>query len=177
VTLDSALRADPQRYLRIVNGWIQENPNNHDAYFGRHFAWMKLGEPQRALDDLNKVIELERDRMAFLSRGEVYRYLGEYQKAIDDYNRGEALDPAQWQDDAFGLLFEADTHARLGDEASALACCARLHDDFWTPGMNSTPSGGKADIAEKLRRIAADARKTPLYPHARRRGAIFALLT
>ena len=58
MTLDSALRADPQRYLRIVNGWIQENPNNHDAYFGRHFAWMKLGEPQRALDDLNKVIEL-----------------------------------------------------------------------------------------------------------------------
>jgi hypothetical protein len=56
-------------------------------------------------------------------------------------------------------LFQADAHARLGDEASALAFCARLLDDFWTPGMNSTPSGGKADIAEKLRRIAADARR------------------
>jgi tetratricopeptide (TPR) repeat protein len=65
LALHKLLRADPQRYLRIVNGWIQENPNNHDAYFGRHFAWMKLGEPQRALDDLNKVIELEPDRWHF----------------------------------------------------------------------------------------------------------------
>jgi hypothetical protein len=50
------LRTDPQRYLRIVNEWIAENPRNSHAYFDRHFAWME-GEPQRALDDLNKAIE------------------------------------------------------------------------------------------------------------------------
>ena len=42
------LRTDPQRYLRIVNEWIAENPRNSHAYFDRHFAWMDLGEPQRA---------------------------------------------------------------------------------------------------------------------------------
>jgi len=152
-------RSDPQHYLYVVSEWIRQNPKNSHAFFERHFGWMDLGEPQRALDDLNKVIELEPESAAFLSRGEVYRFLGEYEKAVEDYDRAEAIDPAEWQDNPFGLLYQADAHARLGNEAAALACCARLPDDFWTPGMNSTPSGGKADIAEKLRRIVAEARR------------------
>jgi hypothetical protein len=67
--------------------------------------------------------------------------------------------PAEWRENPFILLYQADAHARLGNEAAALACCARLPDDFWTPGMNNTPSGGKAEIAQKLRQIAADARR------------------
>ncbi len=157
--LHELVRSDPDRYLQIVNGWIAENPANSHAYFDRHFAWMKMGEPGRAIDDLNRVIELNPDQIALLSRGEVYRRLGQYSRALEDFARAEAMDPAQWQDDAFGLLYQADCHARLGDEASALACCVRLHDDFWTPGMNNTPSGGKTEIADRLRRIAADARR------------------
>ena len=62
---------------------------------------MDLGEPQRALDDLNKVIELEPEPVAFIMRGEVYRFLGEYQKAVADYAHAEAMDPAEWQDNGF----------------------------------------------------------------------------
>ncbi len=152
-------RRDPQRYLDIVNKWITADPKNTDAYFSRHFAWIDIGEPQRALEDLNRVIELEPDRMSLLSRGNVYRHLGEYQKALKDYDRGEALDPAAWQADVLGLLYQADTHARLGNEAAALACCARLPDDFWTPGLDGAPSGDKMQITEQLRRIAADAQR------------------
>jgi hypothetical protein len=47
----------------------------------------------------------------------------------------------------------------LRDEASALDCCARLPDNFWTPGLDGAPAGGKAEIADELRRIAADARR------------------
>ena len=160
--LHKLLRSDPQRYLRIVNEWIRDNTRNFNAYFSRHFAWMEIGEPQRALDDLNKVIELESepDPMSFWSRGLVYRHLGEYEKALEDFDRGEAINPKRWEEDiVFGLLYQADTHARLGNEASALAYCARLPDDFWTPGVYGAPGGGKADIADKLRRIAADARR------------------
>jgi tetratricopeptide (TPR) repeat protein len=159
LALHKLLQEDPHTYLRVVNEWLQKNPKNHHAYFERHFAWMKLGEPQRALDDLNKVIELEPEPVAFLSRGEIYRFLGEYKKAAEDYAHAEAIDPVEWRDNPFGLLYQADAHARLGDEATALACCARMPDDFWTPGMNNTPSGRKADIAAKLRDIAADARR------------------
>jgi tetratricopeptide (TPR) repeat protein len=156
------LRSDPQRYLHIVNKWIHQNPENPHAYFDRHFAWMHMGESQRALADLNKTIELERepDPMSLLARGEVYRHLGEYEKALGDFDRGEAMNPTEWEKDiVLGLLYQADCHARLGDEAAALAHCARLPNEFWTPGLGGAPSGNKADIADKLRRIAADARR------------------
>lgn len=157
LAMHEILRSDPQRYLQIVNGWIAQDPRNSSAYFSRHFVWMDIGEPRRALEDLHTVIELEPTPISFLSRGHVYRHLGEYQKALEDYNRGETINPALWEADVMGLLYQADTHARLGDESSALAYCARLPDDFWTPGLGGAPSGGKTDIADKLRRIAADA--------------------
>ena len=157
LSLHKLLRSDPQRYLEIVNEWICENPRNSNAYFDRHLAWMHLGEPRRALGDMDKAIELDPKPVDFLSRGDVYRHLGEYEKAIEDYDRGEAMDPVQWEEDAFGLLHQADCHARLGDEAKALAHCARLPDDFWTPGMQGAPAGDKARIADELRRMSTEA--------------------
>jgi tetratricopeptide (TPR) repeat protein len=162
LALHKLRRSDPQRYLEIVDGWLRKNPNDSHAYFGRHVAWMNIGEPGRALEDLNKVIELDPEPVAFRSRGEVYRHIGEYEKALQDFDRGEAIDRRQWEEDAFGLLYQADTHARLGNEDAALACCARLPSGFWTPGVNGAPGGGKAEIADKLRRIAADARRKPV---------------
>jgi tetratricopeptide (TPR) repeat protein len=98
--------------------------------------------------------------MAFMARGEVHRHLGEYEMALDDFNRGEAIDPEEWEKDiVFGLLYQADCHGRLGNEEAALACCERLRDDFWTPGLNGAPGGGKAEIAAKLRSMAAEARR------------------
>lgn len=165
MVLHKLLRSDPQSYLRIVNNWIDENPTNSHAYFDRHFAWMQMGEPRRALEDLNKVIEIDRDSdpMSFLSRGEVHRHLGEYEKALEDFNRGEVMNPKQWEEDiVFGLLYQADCHARLGNESAALSCCARLPEDFWTPGLGGAPAGNKTDIADKLHRIASDARRKQL---------------
>ena len=104
------------------------------------------------------VIQLDPKPVAFWSRGEVYRHIGEYETALEDLDRAEAINPAQWTEDAFGLLVQADCHARLGNEAAALACCARLHDDFWTGSVDGTPGGSKAEIADTLRRMAADAR-------------------
>jgi len=156
------LRSDTRSYLRIVNAWIDENPKNSNAYFERHFAWMNMGEHQRALNDLDKVIELDHNAhpIVFMTRGEVYRCLGQYEAALHDFDRGEAIDPDQWENDiVFGLLFQADSHAHLGNEAAALACCARLPDDFWTPGIADAPRGNKAEVASELRRIAVDARR------------------
>jgi tetratricopeptide (TPR) repeat protein len=160
LALHKILRSDPQRYLRIVSEWIQENPENSHAYFSRYLGLMKIGEPRLALEDLNKVIKLKPDLLAFMSRGEVYRHLGEYERALEDFARGEAIDPRQWKEDVvFGLLYQADTYARLGNEEAALGCCARLPDDFWTPGIHGAPGGAKAEIADQLRRIAAEARR------------------
>jgi len=160
--LHNILRSDPQRYLGITNQWIRDTPDSPHPYYSRHLAWLKLGRPRQALEDLNTGIELENepDALSFLSRGQVYRQLGEHGKALEDFDRGEALDPKKWQHDiVFGLLFQADAHARLGNEAAALSCCARLPDDFWTPGIEGAPGGEKAQIASELRRLAGEARR------------------
>lgn len=161
LAMHEIFRSDPQRYLRIVNRWIAENPKDSDAYFSRHHAWMRIGEPGRALEDLDKGIQLEQkpQPLSFFARAQVYRHVGEYEKAIEDFERGESIDPELWEQDAIPLLYQADTHARLGNEDAALACCARLPDCFWTPGVNGAPGGGKTEIAEALRRIASEARK------------------
>jgi hypothetical protein len=85
--------------------------------------------------------------------------MGEHEKAIADFASAEAVDPAQWGEDSMGLLYQADSHAQLGNEAAALSCCARLPDDFWTPGPNDAPPGNKAEIANELRRRASAARR------------------
>jgi tetratricopeptide (TPR) repeat protein len=119
---------------------------------------MSVGEPRRALEDLNKAIELEPDQAAFEARGGVDRHLGEYEAALQDYGQGEAMDPDLYAE-GHSLLYQADCHARLGDETEALACCARLPDDFWTPGPFDAPAGDTAAVADKLRAIAAEARR------------------
>lgn len=80
--LHKLLKSDPQQYLSIVNSWIDKDPTDHHPYFSRHFAWMKVGSPQKALDDLNRAIALQSnpDPMSFLARGNAYRHLGEYKK-------------------------------------------------------------------------------------------------
>jgi tetratricopeptide (TPR) repeat protein len=158
-TLHDISCADPRGYLQIVNGWLNENPDDRHAYYDRHFAWMRLGEPRRALEDMNKVVELNPDPFSYFSRAEVFRHLGEYEKALDDFDRSERMMPDEWQDLGFGLLFQADCHARLGDEDKALACCERLPDDFWTPGIFEAPGGDKTTVAPQLRLIAAEARR------------------
>ena len=155
--LHQILRKDPQRYLQIVNEWIRQDPRNSHAYYDRHLAWMKLGEPRSAIEDLNKTVELRPDQSVFEARGNVYRHVGEYERALQDYKHADALDPAVYEE-GLTLLYQADCHARLGDEAGALACCARLPDDFWTPGPNDAPAGDKAAVADRLRAIAGEAR-------------------
>jgi tetratricopeptide (TPR) repeat protein len=156
------LRCDPERYLSIVNEWIANDAESSDAYFDRHLAWMHLGEPKRALKDLDAAIQLRNgpSPLSLFSRGLIHRRMGEYATALKDFNTGEAMDPERWEKDiVFGLLYQADAHARLGNEEAALSYCARLPDDFWTPGVYGAPRGGKAEIADELHRIATEARK------------------
>ena len=157
------LRSDPETYLQIQSDRLRENPRNAEAYFARHYGWMEVGEPQRALEDLNKSIEIEPKQIAWLYRGHVHRHLGQYQNALDDFQHGESIDPEQW-DDIWGPLYQADCHARLGyahigNEPAALACWGLLPDDMWTPGPHGAPANNKSQIADELRRIAAAARR------------------
>jgi tetratricopeptide (TPR) repeat protein len=150
-------RADPRRFLEVMDEWLRENPKNFRPYITRHFVWSDLGQPRRALDDLDRAIELAPSQGAFCARGRIYRQLGEHANALADFKRGEAINPKEWKRQGITILYEADSYAHLGDEVRALDCCSRLPDDFWTPGLDGAPGGGKAEIVAELRRIAAEA--------------------
>jgi hypothetical protein len=66
--------------------------------------------------------------------------------------------PGEWEDLGFGPLLQADCHARLGDEEKAVACCERLPEDFWTPGIYESPAGDKTAAAPQ-RLIASEERR------------------
>jgi tetratricopeptide (TPR) repeat protein len=152
------LRSDPHKFMEIAEGYIINNPNDSSGYFTRHQGWMSLGETERALQDMDAAIALEPDSASFTARGCIYRHIGQYRAAIEDFNRAERAGPKEWEDDALGLFYRADCYARLGDEKAALADCARLRDDHWTPGPFQLPAGNKAEVAEALRRLAAASR-------------------
>jgi len=152
------LRSDPQRYLALSEEFIQQHPDDPDGYLSRHWAWGRLGRHDLALADLNKALGLEQNPVSFQERGMVLRQLGEYRKAIDDFDRSDALD-AKGFVDSWGPLFRADCHARLGNEEAALADCARLADDHWTPGIHGSPAGNKQEVIAEIRRRAVAARR------------------
>jgi tetratricopeptide (TPR) repeat protein len=157
--LSGMLESDPEGLVEMMNELIRENPDSPHYHWDRHLAWMALGDPWRALDDINKSIKFGTDPWTYMWRGEVYRYLGDYVAALEDYARIEA--EGLLSSDTVGnwLLCQADCHARLGDEAAALACCARMPDDFVNTDMKNAPAGDKEDIAAELRRLAAEARR------------------
>jgi tetratricopeptide (TPR) repeat protein len=150
-------RTDPKKLWEVTNKRVVEHPDSPNAYFGRHQAWKRLGRPDLALADLDKSLSLEDHSVTHDARGKILRELGRYHEAIEAHNRSEHLDPQDWRA-GFGPLFRADCYARLGDEAAALADCATLPDDHWTPGMFGLPAGNKQEVAAELRRRAAAAR-------------------
>jgi tetratricopeptide (TPR) repeat protein len=149
------LLTDPEGYIALKSGEISRNSQDPFAYFNRHQGWLRLGKLDQALADITTSIELEAKPISYLCRGEVLRRLGHYHMALDDFDRGEALDPAGWPD-LWGPLSQADCHSRLGNKTEAMAACAKLKDDHWTPGLDGTPAGNKEDvIAEVGRRLAS----------------------
>ena len=136
-------RADPQRFLEIVNEWLREDPRNFRAYFKRHFVWSEMGEPRRALDDLDKVIELAPSQPHFFARGMVHRQLGEHENALMDFHRGEAMGKKEWQDHAITLFFQADSYAQVGD-VRLIRCMIQCDEHVELVALGEDLIGGDA---------------------------------
>ena len=152
------LRSHPVKYLALAQEFVRQNPNDPGAYFSRHWGWAELGRMDRALADLDRALSLEQHPVTYGARAMVLRAIGRHRDAIDDFNRAEALATDRSKVD-FDRLFRADCHARLGDEKAALADCALLRDDHWTPGVFGAPKGNKQEVIAEIRRRAAAGRR------------------
>jgi tetratricopeptide (TPR) repeat protein len=157
----------------LAEEFIRAEPDDSYGYWSRYQALDSLERYEEALADLNKVLSIEESMfnpddlgsrqkawVTYLARGNVLRALGRYREALDDFNRTQKLDPGPWEG-TLTPLFRAECHARLGDEEAALADCAALSDDHWTPGLLGAPKGDKAEVIAEIRRLAAEAGRAP----------------
>jgi len=156
VALHQILCADPQKYVALMSDRINKDPNDSFAYSRRHDGWMHLGQRDNALADISRSIELRPHAVTYLDRGNLLAEIGRHREALDDYAKAEAM-ASDW-DDMWGPLFQAHSHAWLGNEKEALAACRRLPDDHWTPGLSGAPGGNKQEVTDEIRRILAEVR-------------------
>jgi len=158
--LDDALellRSDPERSLEICQRYVAEHPNDPNGYFSRFKAWCRLDENEKALTDINRVLELDPNSGGYSSRGVFFRSIGDYPRAIDDLTRARDLDEEEWKG-SLDPHFRADCYARLGRLEEALADCAYIEEDHWTPGLKGLPAGNKQEFIKEIKRRALRAR-------------------
>lgn len=155
------LDSDPEACLKLANEYVRQLPSDSFSYFNRQSVYRDLGRLPEALADINAAIAAKPDAVSFHERGCTYRQMGLYQEALEDFERAQALDPKNFGDDWLFPLFRADCHARLGDEAAALAECAGLPEEHWGPNVFDLPGGNKQESMAELRRRAAAARRSP----------------
>jgi tetratricopeptide (TPR) repeat protein len=153
------LRSDPQRYLELTHEIVRQNPTDRMAYFVRQQAFSELGHHELALADVDTAIALSESNILLHNlRGLVLRDLNRHQEAVEEFSRGRELDPESWGR-IFAPLFRAHSHALLGNLDEALADCAALPEDHWTPGLFGAPPGTKQEVTEQIRRLAGEARR------------------
>ena len=82
--------------LAAYNFALALNANDPYIFGGRAKIYLKLGEFERVLEDLNHAFELDpksATAWAYTTRGRAYKSMNQDQKALDDFNRAYRLAP------------------------------------------------------------------------------------
>jgi tetratricopeptide (TPR) repeat protein len=148
---------DPQRALALCNRYLEQYPGHPHGLFSRHQAWKRLGDFDRALEDINAALASEPDAVSYSSRALVYRELGDHGRAVDDLTRARLLGEQDWVE-SLDPLFRADSFARLGRLEQALADCELIPEDHWAPAFYGLPGGDKRQFIDQIRQRALAAR-------------------
>lgn len=95
---DALRQQDPQLtvdlYGRCLDTAALSPENQARIHSNRGATFGKLGQYQRALDELGQAITLKPDAEAFIRRAVVYQALGRMDEAAADVRRARKLDPS-----------------------------------------------------------------------------------
>jgi tetratricopeptide (TPR) repeat protein len=131
-----ANKGDFRKAIECLNEVIKVDPENSQAYLMRPQMHYRIGDYDKAIADLSKVIiELDPGNAeAHLGRGLTYMELGESDKAFADFRKVLALDPNN------DCRLTEDVLARLGvqsieDALKQMDACQQLGVPvgFWQP--------------------------------------------
>ena len=74
-----------------------------NAWYNRGYCFLMIGRSQEAMDDFNKVIELEpRNYKAFFWLGSIYEHEKDYGSALANFEQALRLNPG-WRDAENGV--------------------------------------------------------------------------
>jgi tetratricopeptide (TPR) repeat protein len=96
---------------------IRLNPNYVEAILRRGGQWSEKGDPDRAIADFNRAIELRPDSEAYSARGWAWVSKKDYDRAIADFDQMIRLDPRDYA----GYLHRAHVWNDKGDHERAIA--------------------------------------------------------
>lgn len=146
-------RHDPQKALAINNSYLRDHPDDPDGLFSRFQTLVDLGAYDRALVDINRVLEIDSNAGGYSARGQFFHEIGDYQRAIEDLTLSKKLDDYGWVT-SLDPHYRADCFAKLGRLDEALADCALIPDDHWMPSISGLPGGNKEQFIAEIKRRA-----------------------
>jgi tetratricopeptide (TPR) repeat protein len=78
--------------LANFNRALELNSKSSEALTQRSRAWLRHGDPQKAVDDATAALAIERREETYGVRGDAHRKLQEYDKAVTDYDAAQRID-------------------------------------------------------------------------------------
>ncbi len=121
-----AIAQDPAAAKEHLNLAIQADPHSSNAYQYRGSLYGQLQEPEQAIADLTKAIELGGGHDAYFARAFQYHVLGKLDQALKDYKmaleKGHAKKSEVW-------VNEADVLYRLNKLEEAVSLCDKAIDE------------------------------------------------
>ncbi|XP_016129583.1 uncharacterized protein ttc6, partial [Sinocyclocheilus grahami] len=97
--------------LEDLNAAISLEPHLLDAYWHRHQIYLLRNDPDRALDDLNVIVENKKHAGAFMSTAEIYKQRGDTTLALFSYTQAIKVKP----DDAEIYFKRAKMYEKMGE--------------------------------------------------------------
>ena len=150
--------SDPERSLAICEQYLNAHPDDPRGLFCRFQALDELGEFEGALADINRVIDVDPDWLAYFSRGTFFHKFGHFEQAVADLSRAGKLD-TEGSAVVHRACYRASALSHLGRLDEALADCEILPENHWMPGQNGLPAGNKREFIEEVKRRALGAQK------------------
>jgi tetratricopeptide (TPR) repeat protein len=117
----------------ILSSIIATDANVPSAYSKRARCYHRMGNPDQALSDLSRAIELSpRSAAYYFTRGRYYFEIGEFHKAHSDFTNVLGLEEGKAEQPFLesALFFRADVNCKLKRFEDALKDCSKIRNDF-----------------------------------------------
>jgi lipoprotein NlpI len=95
---------------------LQLNPNSPKVLYARGYAYYRIRDDDRAIQDFTAVLQLQQDADVFRARAQTFEDKNDYERAIQDYTQAIRLRPA----DSLLLYSRAFDYERKGEYAPAI---------------------------------------------------------